>query len=139
MAGVLLLQQHLTDFRYTSPWVFLELRELYKQLGRKEEWEVARGAFVKRFGQKAPTWEAPATDDVDLLVDTQVCEGLEREWPYREARMFIIRWMLGDPEMRAQCSGPPLLSLGAYRDLLTVDALLDEVMETRTIPTDSLL
>jgi hypothetical protein len=53
--------------------------------------------------------------------------------------MFILRWMLGDPQMRAQCSGPPLLGLGVYRDLLAVDAVLDEVMDTRTVPADSLL
>jgi hypothetical protein len=138
-AGVLLLQQHLADFRYTSPWVFLELRELYKPLGRQGEWETARCAFSKRFGQNAPPWDAPFTCDDELLADAHLCEGLARDWPYREARMFIVRWMLGDPQTRAQCTGPPLLGLGIYRDLLAVDHVLDEVIDARTIPVDSLL
>jgi hypothetical protein len=138
-AGVLLLQQHLADFRYTSPWVFLELRKLYRALDRRTEWETARVAFRKRFGQNAPAWDAPCTEDEDLLADAQLCEGLSHEWPYREARMFIIKWMLGDPQMRQHCSGPPLLGLGVYRDLLAVDAILHEVMDARTVPVDSLL
>ena len=138
-AGVLLLQQHLADFRYTSPWVFLELRELYKQLDRRTEWETARIAFSKRFGQNAPGWDSPCTQGEDLLDDPQLCDGLANEWPYREARMFIFKWMLGNPQMRQQASGPPLLGLGVYRDMLAVDAILDEVMDTRTVPVDSLL
>ena len=61
VAAVLLLQQHLVDFRYTSPWAFLELRELYKLLDRPNEWEIARDAFRDRFGQNAPPWAAPST------------------------------------------------------------------------------
>lgn len=139
IASTLLLQQHLADFRYTSPWVFLELRELYRQLGREKEWEVARMAFRKRFGQNAPAWDAPSTEDASLLDDRQLCDGMARDWPYREARMFVIRWMLGDPKMRQQSSGPPLLGLGVYREMLLLDGVLDEVMDNRTIPADSLL
>lgn len=138
-ASTLLLQQHLSDFRYTSPWVFLELRELYRQLGREKEWEVARTAFRRRFGQNAPAWDAPSSESASLLDDPQLCDGLARDWPYREARMYIIRWMLGDPKMRQQCSGPPLLGLGVYREMLLLDGVLDEVMDVRTVPVDSLL
>jgi len=138
-ASILLLHQHLVDFRYTSPWVFLELRELYRQLGREKEWEIARIAFRKRFGQNAPAWDAATTESQGLLDDRQLARALVHDWPYREARLFILRWMLGDPKMRQQSSGPPLLALGAYRDLLLLDAVLDEVMDARTVPADSLL
>ena len=119
--------------------MFLELRELYRQLDRRNEWETARVAFGKRFGQNAPAWDSPSTDADELLSDTQLCDDLAHGWPYRDARMFILRWMLGDPQMRLQSSGPPLLGLGVYRDLLLVDAVLHDVIEMRTEPTDSLL
>ncbi len=61
VAALLLLQQHLVDFRYTSPWVFLELLELYRLLDRPHEWDIARDAFRKRFGQNAPSWAAPCS------------------------------------------------------------------------------
>lgn len=138
-AAVLLLQQHLADFRYTSPWVFLELRELYKGLERRHEWDVARQAFRHRFGQNAPAWDAPTTAGLELAADKQLCGGLTRHWPHREARMFVLRWMLGENEMRQKCSGPPLLGLGVYRDLLFLDTLLDRVMAARPALTDSLL
>ena len=133
-AAVLLLQQHLVDFRYTSPWVFLELRELYRQLGRNKEWEDARAAFRQRFGQNAPPWEAPSQAAAELVYDPQLCAGLSERWPYKAARIWIMHWMLGDPDMRSRSMGPPLLPLGVYRDLMTVDELLDEVMLTPPPP-----
>ncbi|MDB5872839.1 MAG: hypothetical protein JWQ07_2281 [Ramlibacter sp.] len=139
VSAVLLLQEHLVNFRYTSPWVFLELRELYKALDRGKEWEVARQAFGQRFSQNAPAWDAPSTAGAELLADTQLCHEVERHWPYREARMFVLHWMLGEQEMRHKGSGPPLLALGIYRDLMLLDTMLDDVMDTRTVPADSLL
>ncbi len=127
-AAVLLLQQHLVDFRYTSPWVFLELRELYLELDLQKEWDVARDAFRDRFGQNAPLWTAPSSSDATLLDDPQLCAGLTAQWPYRPARMWILRWMLGEHDMRVRAMGPPQLPLGVYRDLMTVDRLLDDVM-----------
>ena len=46
--------------------------------------------------------------------------------------MFILRWMLGDPDMRHRNSGPPLLGLGVYRDMMMLDQVLDdEIMVVR--------
>ncbi len=139
VAALLLLQQHLVDFRYTSPWVFLELLELYRLLDRQVEWEVARDAFRQRFGQNAPAWSSPSTQHLQLADDAQLSHEITRDWPYRESRMFILRWMLGEPEMRTKCSGPPLLGLGIYRDLMLLDSILDDVVVVHTQPTDSLL
>ncbi|MGE0498002.1 MAG: hypothetical protein AB7I35_17195 [Ramlibacter sp.] len=137
VAALLLLQQHLVDFRYSSPWVFLELRELYRQMGREKEWEIAREAFRDRFGQNAPLWNAPSTAQVGLDTDPDLAGQLVPLWPYRKARMWILRWMLGEPEMRARCMGPPLLPLGVYRDLMMLDELLDEVMTTPPQPAEA--
>ncbi len=134
VAAVLLLQQHLVDFRYTSPWVFLELRELYIHLDLEQEWEVAREAFSARFGQNAPLWESPSTADVELLEDEHLCAGIAGQWPYRPARMWILRWMLGEHESRARALGPPLLALGVYRELMLLDDLLDDVMLALPVP-----
>lgn len=129
-----LLEAHLVDFRYTSPWVFLELRELYRLLDRPEEWELAREAFRLRFGQNAPQWSAPATAESEIADDTQLCQELVRKWPRRDARLFILRWMLGDATSRQKSSGPPQLALGIYRDMMFLDALLDEAMAGRSEP-----
>jgi hypothetical protein len=133
-AAAELLEQHLVDFRYTSPWVFLELRELYQRLGQREEWDLVRDAFRTRFAQNAPQWEAPSTTGAELANDKQLCGDLLRKWPQREARMFILRWMLGDAQSRARSSGPPQLALGIYRDMLLLDAVLDDVMAAKAPP-----
>ena len=123
-----LLEEHIADFRYTSPWVFLELREQYKQLERPDAWSMAREAFRKRFGQNAPQWAAASTAADEIANDEQLCQELLRKWPRREARMFILRWMLGDAQTRQKNSGPPQLSLGVYRDMLFLDAVLDQAI-----------
>ncbi len=130
-AAAVLLEEHLIDFRYSSPWIFLELRELYKESGQAEEWDLARDAFRARFGQNAPQWKAPSTATDCLADDQQLCQDLLRKWPFRDARLYILRWMLGDAQSRKKDSGPPLLTLGIYRDMMLLDSLLDEVMATR--------
>jgi hypothetical protein len=133
-AATELLEQHLVDFRYTSPWVFLELRELYQQLDQREEWELVRDAFRSRFGQNAAQWNAPSTAGSEIANDKQLCGDLLRKWPQREARLFMLRWLLGDALSRQKSSGPPQLALGIYRDMLLLDAVLDDVMASKSAP-----
>jgi hypothetical protein len=139
LAATLLLQQHLADFRFTSPWVFLELRELHHLLGREQEWELAREAFRARFAQRAPVWQAPSTAHVQLADDAAICEEVAAQWPYREARMVVRRWVLGEGESGEDHGPVPILALGVYRDLLFLDRLLDRIMLTRPPIEDSLL
>jgi hypothetical protein len=136
-AAVLLLQQHLVDYRYTSPWVFLELRELYLVLGLQEEWDIARDAFRTRFGQNAPVWAAPSTVNAELLDDEQLCKGVSAQWPHRPTRMWMLRWLLGEQDMRIKSMGPPQLPLGVYRDLMMLDRVLDAVMKPITAYQDT--
>lgn len=131
-AAAELLEQHLVDYRYSSPWVFLELRELYRKLDRPEEWELVRDAFRNRFGQNAPQWSAASTATAEIADDQQLRGDLLRKWPQREARLFILRWMLGDAQSRQKSAGPPQLPLGVYRDMLLLDAILDHVIAART-------
>ena len=139
LAATLLLQQHLADFRYTSPWVFLELRELHLLLGREQEWDLAREAFRARFVQRAPVWHAPSTAHVQLADDPAICDEVAAQWPYREARMVVRRWVLGERESTQEQQPVPILALGVYRDLLFLDRLLDRIMLTRPPIEDSLL
>ncbi len=139
LGAVAVLQEHLGAFRYTSPWVFLELRELHHLLAREQDWELAREEFRTRFAQKAPLWQAPSTADAQLADDVQICSELAPEWPYREARMVVLRWMMGEPEIGQTTYRPPILALGVYRDLLMLDRLLDPVMTVRPAPPDSWL
>lgn len=139
LAATLVLQQHLADFRFTSPWVFLELRELHHLLRREQEWELAREAFRARFAQRAPLWQAPSTSHVSLADDPLICDELVSQWPFRESRMVVRRWVLGESDAPSQHHAAPILALGVYRDLLFLDRLLDRVMESHPAPRDSLL
>ena len=130
VAATLLLQEHLVDFRYTSPWVFLELLELYRKLSKQNEWNIARDAFRNRFGQNAPLWQQPPTANDELLNDGQLVKELIQVWPTRATRIWVLRWMLGDHHMR-DVAGPPLLGLGAYRDMMCLDGMLDDLMPVR--------
>ncbi len=132
-AAAELLEQHLVNFRYSSPWVFLELRELYLKLDQREEWELVRDAFRNRFGQNAPRWNAASSAAAEIADDQQLCRDLLRKWPQREARLFILRWLLGDAQSRQKRVGPPQLALGVYRDMLLLDSVLDHVIAARPV------
>lgn len=128
-AAVEALHKHLREFRYTSPWIFLELLELYTHLQQPAEWESASELYKTRFRQSAPKWEAASTRDAELLNDPQLVSEVIPRWATRTGRMWIRRWMLGDPSTRKKMSGPPLLALGVYRDLLFLDEVLDVLLD----------
>ena len=128
-AAVEALNKHLRDFRYTSPWVFLELLDLYTHLQQPAEWEAASELYKTRFRQSAPKWEAASTRDAELIDDPQLVKEVIPRWATRTGRMWIRRWMLGDPSTRKKMSGPPLLALGVYRDLLLLDEVLDVLLD----------
>ena len=94
----------------------------------RDDWELVRDAFRSRFGQNAPQWDAPSTSGSEIASDKQLCGDIVRKWPQREARLFRLRWLLGDAQSRQKNSGPPQLALGIYRDMLLLDAILDDVM-----------
>jgi hypothetical protein len=103
--------------------------ELYTHLQQPAEWESASELYKTRFRQSAPKWEAASTRDAELLNDLQLVSEVIPRWATRTGRMWIRRWMLGDPSTRKKMSGPPLLALGVYRDLLFLDEVLDVLLD----------
>ena len=94
VAAVLLLQQHLVDFRYTSPWVFMELHDLYTHLKQPAEWEAASELYRTRFRQSPPKWESASTRDAELVNDAQLVSEVIPRWATRTGRMWIRRHYL---------------------------------------------
>ncbi len=130
MAAMMLLHEHLHSFHQTSPWVFLELREHYRFIDKRAEWEVARIDFRKRFNQTAPHWVAPSTADVGLMEDSRLLQELSDLWPTRPTRDWMSKWLLGESERWGKPFSLPILGLGVYRDMLLLDRVLLDLQGT---------
>lgn len=125
-----LIERHVADFRETSPWVFQELLLVLRERQRESDWEAPAAAFQRRFGQKAPAWGADLQAWATLADDTQLGTEISRLWPSNDSRHWISRWMLGDSGAEPG-TGPPLLPLGVYRDMLLLDNVLLEAAPTQ--------
>lgn len=116
-----ILEDHLEHFAHTSPWVLLELRAVRGH--RYHLWadeEVPE--FSRRFGVRPPGERDWARREDGILRDAQLCDELTASWPH-DAKAVIAFWMLGSRTGDPPPLGMPLLTLGAYRDLLFVDSL----------------
>lgn len=115
------LTRHINSRRRTSPWAFLELLRLLQRTEKTEAWLPMKPLFQLQFGQTAPDENKLLRAD-SLEDDIGLCLELTRLWPSSSTRTWIERWMLGTGTPIG--SGPPLLTLQTYRDLLWVDEFL---------------
>ena len=129
VAAVELLQQHIQRHTRTSPWVFLELHQALHETEQPEQWTALRSKFKTQFGQTAPDWSGvlPVTS---LEADPKLKSELTRLWPGTPTRLWIERWLLGTGS--APGTGPPMLDLGIYREMLWLDRYLGEIIREIT-------
>ncbi|MFM2112521.1 MAG: hypothetical protein RLZZ271_1181, partial [Pseudomonadota bacterium] len=120
-AAIEALSRHINSRRRTSPWVFLELLRLLQRCEKTELWLPFKPLFQLQFGQTAPDESKLLRADA-LEDDIGLCLELTRLWPSSSTRTWIDRWMLGTGTPIG--SGPPLLTLQTYRDLIWVDEFL---------------
>jgi LPXTG-motif cell wall-anchored protein len=115
------LTRHINSRKRTSPWVFLELLRLLQRSENLTPWLPMKPLFQLQFGQTAPDENKSLRAD-SLEDDIGLCLELTRLWPSSSTRTWIERWMLGTGTPIG--SGPPLLTLQTYRDLLWVDEFM---------------
>lgn len=115
------LTRHINSRKRTSPWVFLELLRLLQRTENLAPWLPMKPLFQLQFGQTAPDENKSLRAD-SLEDDIGLCLELTRLWPSSSTRIWIDRWMLGTGTPVG--SGPPLLTLQTYRDLLWIDEFL---------------
>lgn len=119
-----LLETRLQEHYGTSPFLWLDLLDLCRKLGRPDDYERVRTQFQKAFAARLPVFEAPPAHS----------EGLER-YPRALSRIALL-W--GTPKVlreietslfEAPVDGAILFDLEASRELLLLYSLAIELVE----------
>lgn len=118
------LRGHITDNVDTSAVAYLDLFDLYHGLGRKEEYEVLREDFNRRFNAQVPAFDEYKADTHGLEFYKAALSRIELLWPTPKVLHVIEESIFRKPD-----SGSQAFSLAAYRELLLLHAIAKKIIE----------
>lgn len=136
--AVEVLRSHITDNAQTSALVYLDLFNLYHQLGREVDYEELRATFNDLFNSQIPPFSLYRDKDKDAgpgLEAYQVAMSrIEALWPSPKVLDIIEESIFRKPD-----AGSEAFDLEAYRELLLLysvarDIIHPEAMSTNSIP-----
>ena len=119
------LRNHIGDGVETSALVYLDLFNLYHQLGRKEDYASLREAFNNRFNTKIPVFEmyTDAGTGAGLEAYQMAMSRIESLWPSPKVLELIEESIFRRPENNAEA-----FNLEAYRELLMLYSVAKEII-----------
>ena len=126
-AAIDLLESHVQGTTAASPLPFLKLMEIYRRLGRRDDYERVQSAFNERFNAHAPAWDADMQQGHDLVDYPGIVERLQALWSRPDMAMEVLERSLTRPE-----SGDDTFELPAYRELLLLYAVARDLSERET-------
>lgn len=126
-AAVDLLESHVQSASGASPLPFLKLLEIYRRLGRREDYERVQSDFNQRFNAYAPAWETDLQHGHTLDDYPGVLERLQALWATPAQAMEVLEKSLTRPD-----SGAETFELPAYRELLFLYAIARDLSERDT-------
>jgi hypothetical protein len=134
-AAIGLLENYAQQSSGASPLPFLKLLEIYRRLGRHDDYERIRQAFDDRFNAHAPAWDVDLQHGHSLVDYPEVIARLQGLWPQPAQAMAVLEKSLTRPT-----DGDDAFDLPAYRDLLTLYAVARDLAEREgRSPVDVLL
>jgi hypothetical protein len=126
-AAIDLLESHVQGTTAASPLPFLKLMEIYRRLGRRDDYERVQSAFNARCNAHAPAWDADMQQGHDLVDYPGIVERLQALWSRPDMAMEVLERSLTRPE-----SGDDTFELPAYRELLLLYAVARDLSERET-------
>ena len=118
-----ILKKQIAESTEPNPFVYLDLIGLYHSLGLKVDFREQREAFNNQFNGKMPDFQDFNQEGKDLQAYPDVISDLTQLWPSAQALVFLDANIFYDP----QAQTPPSFDLAAFRDLLMLHALAEEV------------
>ena len=118
-----MLRSHVLDNAQTSPLVYMDLFNLYYQLGRKADYEALRKNFNQLFTGKIPAFELYTDSSFGLDAYPVALTRIEALWPSPKVLEVIEESILRRPVANADA-----FDLEAYRELLLLYAVAKEII-----------
>ena len=117
------LKNHVGDDAETSAVVYLDLFNLYHQLGRKNDYEALREEFNSHFNTQIPEFELYTVEGPGLEAYQLALSRIEALWPSPKVLEVIEDSIFKSPESEGEA-----FSLQAYRELLMLYSVAKEII-----------
>ncbi|BCO26288.1 hypothetical protein MIZ03_1168 [Rhodoferax lithotrophicus] len=118
-----LLKLQIEEASESNPMVYLDLISLYHSLGLKADFRELRDAFQREFNVLVPDFPAFNVASKELEDYPEILAELTSLWPQASALVFLDTCIFHDPLVQV----PPLFELNAFRDLMMLHALAEEI------------
>ena len=126
------LRNHIGDIGQTSAMVYLDLFNLYHQLGRHAEYEALRVDFNERFNARIPSFDEYTIGSLGLEAYSEALQRIVALWPSRKVLDIIEESIFRGADANAEA-----FDLEAYRELLLLYAIAKDVREDRSATNDA--
>jgi hypothetical protein len=123
-AAIELLEGYVQAKQVDSPLPLLKLMDVYRRLGRREDYERTQQAFDARFNARAPGWDDDMSQGHSLADYPEVIARLQALWPHPEQAKAVLEKSLLRP-----AEGGDAFDLPAYRELLTLYAVARDLSD----------
>ncbi len=123
-AAIELLEGYVQHMLTGSPLPMLKLLEIYRRLGRRDDYERTRQAFDARYNAHAPAWDEDLQRGHSLSDYPEVVERLQALWTEPNQAMVVLEKSLTRPT-----EGGDTFDLPAYRELLMLYAVARDLAE----------
>lgn len=118
------LRNHIADNVETSAVAYLDLFDLYHQLGRSEEYEALSDDFSRMFNAQVPVFDSYKAATQGLEYYEAALSRIVALWPMPKVLEVIEESIFRKPD-----SNSVVFSLAAYRELLLLHAIAKKVVE----------
>lgn len=123
-AAISLLEGHVASTTGASPLPYLKLLEIYRRLGRRDDYDRVQVQFNLRFNAHAPAWDDDMQHGHQLEDYPGIVERLQALWGNPAKAMEVLGRSLTRPE-----SSEDTFDVPAYRELLFLYAVARDLSE----------
>jgi hypothetical protein len=121
--AVEVLRHHTMDNVETSALIYLDLLDLYHNLGRKEDYDTLCKEFHRLFNAQVPAFDDYAMDTHGLEFYVEAVTRIELLWPTPKVLDVLEESIFRKPGSRGE-----VFSLAAYRELLLLHSIAKKII-----------
>jgi len=122
--ALVVLKKQIAESSVPSPAIYLDLLSLFHSLGYKTDFREYRTAFNRLFNCVLPDFPAYHLEGTDLLAYPDELARLTQVWNRKEVLSYLHACIFRSEQVSAQ----PSFELAAFRDLLLLQAIAEQVI-----------
>lgn len=121
--AVFVLKKQIAEAAQPNPFIYLDLLSLFHSLGYKTDFREYRTAFNRHFNCVLPDFPAYHLEGLDLMAYGDELARLTQVWNRKEVLAYLNACIYRSEQASAQ----PSFELAAFRDLLLLLAIAEQV------------